>query len=79
MSSVQASRAVLRTMLCLGVPHACLPSQRALHVFTNPPLHAVASVLQQHKTSSSFISDRVESNIVEKENYKLHVSMSGVC
>ena len=48
-ASVQASRAARRTTLCPGVPHACVPAQRARSTFTKLPSDAFAGIMQQHK------------------------------
>ena len=46
---VQASRAARRTTLCPGVPHGCVPAQRARSTFTKLPSDAFAGNMQQHK------------------------------
>ena len=65
-SSIQASRAAHRTMFCLGLPHACVPSQRALHVH-QPAIACFRWHRAAAQTSSSFISDKVELNSFEEE------------
>ena len=77
-SSVQAGLAAHRTMLCLGLPHASVPSQRALHV------HQLnIACCSRHNAaaqkSSSFVSDKIEWNSFEKQYDPKLQSMSGVC